>query len=879
MYNSRMTKGALVAAFITLGLSGCGFDDVKTESNFDDFDTTAPVDDWQLVWSDEFSGNRIDTNKWTFEVDCRGGGNQERQCYTDNPENAFVSDGTLKIVALPAEEGAEQPYTSARLNTRYKGDFKYGRIEVRARMPRGQGTWPAAWMMPTDAVYGGWPKSGEIDIVEAVNLGTQTAEGDVETRVYGTLHYGRDAPNNSSSGKAYTLPNGVNPADGFHTYAIEWQEGEIRWYVDGYLYQTQTRSFERFNSRGETVGLRHRGWFAEFFNQATGDLEVVYGPQPFDQRFHLILNLAVGGNWPENVNEGGIDPDAFVDGQVFEIDYVRVYQCGANPNTGRGCDTIRAGYKDADTLVQGEAPIPSPPSDGVPRNLTIFDGTPNPNWPAWDCCGGSTPELVDDEDNNTAYRFTVGAEPTVNGFVSRSAFITDPEGVASPFDASPILATGSVSFDIKVLSQPNADSTWLFKIESNSGSTDAELPISASQEGVPPATGEWQTVTYSLQELADAGLDVSAIDVIMVFPAWGTGEGAEYLLTNVEISAPLGPFPSLTLFADGMENPDWPMWDCCGGTVPMIVEDEDRGPVAEFMIGEAPTVMGFRPPEGSGIQFDATALLVDGVVQFDMKIVDPPSNPDAVWLFKIESDGASSEVELPLSAGNAGSDPVVGEWQTYTFSMQNLSDLGLDVSAIDVLMIFPAWDTGNGAVYRVDEARIYNPSEGSEGLTVFENNIVDGWSLWDCCAGTVPQIVMEDEPYGAVAQFEIPGWPETVLGFLADDGVSFDASNLVANGAISFDMRIVEQPSGGETDWFFKVESSGAASDVELPLSAGNFGQEPVTGEWARYTFSLQDLFDAGLDLTDINVIMVFPAWGSGQGTVYQIDNVKIANF
>ncbi|MFU8785196.1 family 16 glycosylhydrolase [Aliidiomarina sp.] len=878
MYNSRITKSSIAALLLTIGLVGCGSDDVKTVSDFDAVDTTSPVDDWQLVWSDEFAGNRIDPNKWNIEVNCRGGGNQEQQCYTDNPENAFVSDGTLKIVALPADEGADLPYTSARLNSRHKGDFKYGRIEVRAKMPRGQGSWPAAWMMPTDEVYGGWPKSGEIDIVEAVNLGALTAEGEPETRVYGTLHYGRDAPNNSNSGKAYALPNGANPADAFHTYAIEWQEGEIRWYVDGYLYQTQTQSLPRRNSRGELVGLRHRGWFAEFFNQATGDLEVVYGPQPFDQRFHLLLNLAVGGNWPENVNELGIDADAFANGQTFEIDYVRVYECASNPNTGRGCETIRAGYKDEETLVQGEAPIPSPPSDGVARNLTIFDGTPNPNWPAWDCCGGSTPDIVDDEEAGPAYRFTVGASPTVNGFISRSAFITDPNGSASPFDASPILATGSVKFDIKVLSQPNAETTWLFKIESNEGSTEVEIPIAASEEGLAPGTGEWQTVTYTLQSLADAGLDVSGIDVIMVFPAWGTGEGAEYLLTNVKIEAPLGDSPELVLF-DGGENPDWPMWDCCGGSTPNVVEDEERGPVAEFVVGSAPTVMGFKPADGSGIQFDASAILVDGVVQFDMKVVDAPNNPDSFWLFKIESDGAATEVEVELATGNAGNAPTVGEWATYTFSLQTLSDQGLDVSAIDVVMIFPAWGTGEGAVYRVDQARIYDPSAGASGLTIFADNVVAGWSLWDCCAGSTPQIVEEDAPYGRVAQFEILGWPETVLGFLADEDVSFDAGHLIGNGAVGFDMRIVQQPTNGETNWLFKIESTGAATAVELPLSAGNFGIEPATGEWARYHFSLQDLSAAGLDLSDINVIMVFPAWGSGQGTIYQIDNVKIDNF
>ena len=166
---------------------GCGGDSVETNTDYTQIDTTAPVEDWELVWSDEFDGNSIDERKWNFEVNCQGGGNNEQQCYTDSPDNAYVSDDTLKIVALPAGEGAEKPYTSARLNSKMKGDFKYGRIEVRAKMPSGQGSWPAVWMMPTDSVYGTWPKSGEIDIVEAVNLKTTDEEGNVENNVHGTF--------------------------------------------------------------------------------------------------------------------------------------------------------------------------------------------------------------------------------------------------------------------------------------------------------------------------------------------------------------------------------------------------------------------------------------------------------------------------------------------------------------------------------------------------------------------------------------------------------------------------------------------------------------------------------------------------------------------
>lgn len=871
----------LTALLMAAGLAGCG-GDTATNTDLTAVNPTEPVSDWQLVWSDEFDGTSIDSRKWTHEVNCAGGGNNEKQCYTDSPENSFVSDGTLKIVALPAAEGAPLPYTSARLNTKYQGDFKYGRFEIRAKMPSGQGSWPAIWMLPTDEVYGGWPKSGEIDIVEAVNLKVVGEDGVAEANVHGTIHYGRDWPNNASSGKAYLLPEGVNPADDFHTYAIEWNEGEIRWYVDDYLYQTQMASKVRFNSRGEAVGLSHRGWFAEYYNIVTGALETQWNNAPFDQRFHLLLNLAVGGNWPENVNNLGIDAAAFADGQTFEIDYVRVYQCGQDLDSGKGCETVRAGYKDEETLVIGEAPIPSPPSTGVAQNLTIFADTPNPNWPAWDCCGGSTPALLEVEGRGNVYEFVVNAQPTVNGFITRSAFITDPAGVPSPFDASPLIENGSISFDMQVVSAPsNPDSSWIFKVESNENTTFAELPITASSEGIAPVTGQWQTYTFPLQMLADAGLDLSAIDVVMIFPAWDTGNGAVYRVDNVKIAQPDGASPELTIFTDG-QNPAWPMWDCCGGSTPVeAMDDEAHGLTAEFTIGASPTVMGFinRAPDGSGEPFDASALLAEGVVQFEMKVVAAPANPDSSWLFKIEADNAASAVELPLSAGNAGNEPVTGEWATYTFSIQSLSDAGLDISAIDVLMVFPAWGTGEGAVYRLDNVRIYNPNAQNAGLlTLFRDDVNPDWTLWDCCAGSTPQVVDAGAPYGNVAQFSVLGSPETVQGFLANPGVSFDATPLLANGSVSFDMRVVDAPANPDSSWLFKIESSGAASAVELPLAAGNNDQTPVTGEWQRYSFPLQSLFDAGLDISDISVIMVFPAWGTGTGAVYQIDNAEISN-
>lgn len=879
---TRITR--LLAAISLASLAGCGGDAATTTTDIEKVNPTEPVSDWRMVWNDEFDSTSIDTNKWNFELNCAGGGNNEKQCYTDSEENAFIKDGVLNIVALPAEEGAEKPYTSARLNTRYNADFTYGRFEMRAKLPSGQGSWPAFWMMPTDEEYGTWPRSGEIDILEAVNLKTVAEDGTVEANIHGTLHYGREWPNNSSSGKAYTFPEGMNPADDFHTYAIEWQEGEIRWYVDGYLYATQRRSEVRYNSKDEPVGLKHKGWFAEYFEQGSGELTTHWDNAPFDKDFYLILNNAVGGDWPENVNNLGVDAAAFAEGQSFEIDYVRVYECASNPTTGKGCETVRPGYDNLeDALVEGKAPVPTPPSDGVAKNLDIFDGSLNANWIAWDCCGGTTPETITDADKGEVIKFNINDNNgTVLGFSTRGGhFPDDFTGTSSPFDASPLLdLNGRLTFDMKVVTPPTSSTTWLLKAEAGDGGPNTgDVALSDSNEGVTPVTGQWQTYTFPLSLLQERGLDLSAIDVLMVFPTWQTGEGAEYLITNVAIEGDVGESPSVDLFTDG-QNLDWPMWDCCGGSTPIeAMDDEEHGLTAEFSIGEAPTVMGFNTRTsagGSGKPFDATSILENGVLQFDVKVMSNPNDPAAVWTMKIESNEGDTAVELPLT--DAGDAPVAGEWKTYTFTFADLAGAGLDVSAIDVVMIFPAWGTGEGAVYRVDNAKMYDPSASAgDEITIFQDTAADMWSIWDCCGGSTPTEETDDAEHGTVAEFVIGATP-TVMSFLADEGVSFDASAILANGVVQFEMKMVTPPNDPDSVWTFKIESTGAATAVELPLTQSVEGEVPVIGQWQTYTFTVQSLFDAGLDISDINVLMVFPAWGTGEGAVYRIDNVVIAN-
>lgn len=311
---------------IMLLLSGCHSLNRRDESRITSRDLVG--NGWQLVWNDEFDGTEIDRDKWSFEYNCYGGGNSEQQCYTDRIQNAYVANGQLHIVARherysgPAlkddhleyqrtDTSVTKNFTSARMRTVYKGDWRYGRFEVRAKFPIGQGTWAAAWMLPTDWRYGDWAASGEIDIVEAINLGAFSEKGTavtdkIETRVHGTLHYGYSWPNNVFSGRSYRLPNEQNPANDFHLYAIEWQPGEIRWYVDNVHYATQTS----------------KTWFSKYFDGI--NLVIAKGDAPFNQRFHLLLNLAVGGEWAESVNEKGVNEAIFP--QSFLVDYVRVYQ-------------------------------------------------------------------------------------------------------------------------------------------------------------------------------------------------------------------------------------------------------------------------------------------------------------------------------------------------------------------------------------------------------------------------------------------------------------------------------------------------------------------------------------------------------------------------
>ena len=232
-------------------------------------------------WFDEFNYSGLpDSTKWGYDIGANGWGNNELQYYTNSINNAAVDNGLLTITAR-REKMKDSEYTSARLISKNKGDFLYGRFEVKARLPVGKGTWPAIWMLSTDWEYGGWPQSGEIDIMEHVGYDQDKIHMSVHTEAY--YH---------SIGTQKTATKVVpGVSKDFHIYSIDWTPYSITGFIDGK---------EMFR----------------FINEGTG-----FKAWPFDKRFHLLLNVAYGGFWGATK---GIDPSALP--QSMEIDYVRVYK-------------------------------------------------------------------------------------------------------------------------------------------------------------------------------------------------------------------------------------------------------------------------------------------------------------------------------------------------------------------------------------------------------------------------------------------------------------------------------------------------------------------------------------------------------------------------
>ena len=299
--------------------------------------TEAPkIEGYELLWHDEFDGTTLDDTIWTREERQPGWTNNELQEYTKSDENIFLRDGSLVLKAIKDESDGKKKYSSGKIRSQGKEDFLYGKVVTRAKVPEGQGLWPAIWMMPTNEdLYGQWPKCGEIDIMEVLGSAPETA--------YGTLHYG--APHGEQQGTV-TLTDGTFASD-FHEYSVEWEPGEIRWYIDGSLYHTAN----------------------DWFSGEEGGDEKPY-PAPFNQKFFVQMNLAVGGTWP-----GSPDETTDFSKAEFEIDYVRVYQKPEyDTNVKKPEKVFRAATEDGNLIYNGDFAEQEDLTDDNNWKFLLFEG-------------------------------------------------------------------------------------------------------------------------------------------------------------------------------------------------------------------------------------------------------------------------------------------------------------------------------------------------------------------------------------------------------------------------------------------------------------------------------------------------------------------------
>jgi beta-glucanase (GH16 family) len=267
----------------TTGVGTIRNDDVRVPFTNAGYDAPIAYAGYNLAWSDEFNGPELDNRAWSYQngdgcPNLCGWGNNELQFYK-GASNTTFQDGKMIIEARKESRGSRN-YTSAKIVSSGKKTIKFGRIDIRAKLPKGKGIWPALWLLPQHNVYGGWPRSGEIDLMELV--------GHEPGKVYGTLHFG-PGPGSTQISRSHTLPSG-SFNDEFHVFSLEWKQDQVKWYVDGNLFSTVNKS--------------------DFGTTA----------YPFNEEFYFIINLAVGGNWP-----GSPDATTFLP-QWLIVDYVRVYQ-------------------------------------------------------------------------------------------------------------------------------------------------------------------------------------------------------------------------------------------------------------------------------------------------------------------------------------------------------------------------------------------------------------------------------------------------------------------------------------------------------------------------------------------------------------------------
>ncbi|GLX77836.1 hypothetical protein tinsulaeT_11760 [Thalassotalea insulae] len=826
---------------------------------------------WQLVWSDEFDGETLKSENWNIETGdgsqygLVGWGNNELQWYQQ--ENITVSDGNLVITAKK-EQSNGYGYTSGRMRSDHKVDVKYGRIEARIKAPLGQGVWSAFWMLPTDSQYGGWASGGEIDIMEVVSPTV-----DANQATHGNLHYGMAWPMNVNEGNTVEL----NVTDDYHLYAIEWEKDEIRWYIDDLHYTT----------------IKSDTWWSYFYKNS--EQGYVYPENaPYDQKFHLIFNLAIGGFWPGSPDEITEFPAQML------VDYVRVYECSAGLEDGSGC---------ADNI---NSTVPEHPASQFSRAeyLLYSEGGDLLTWQvegeavtrelqaqvAWDNGGAISLASVDgggEHDQVLEITTSNMGNVAINAVDGKSFKLFGMGTSAEPWK----LYAGELKFELYI----------------DSSATDLDSSITIKMDSGWPALGyktlniadlkldQWQQISVPVNDLVatpgEQGLDTSAVVNLFVIEF---GAAAKVNLDNVRlicghkeqngcgIEAPSIEIESeqLEVLMDDVNTNVWDKgvgaWDTVSNTDYFdgsssnhinwqLVDSDDstRGKVLE---------VSFSDSDANGVLYIQSSQSLDmsafasGELAFDIKVTDYADNTSGM-VFKVDCVYPCSSGDQSL--GKVGD----GVWEHVSISVADLITSGLDITSVNTgIVLLPANDQQANVTFQVDNI-VWNstyvapekPSETVGAITIYSDSIDSNWTLWDCCGGaTLTETTDSDN--GAVVEVSFNS-TSTVSGFQAT--IAHDAST-ITNGTLEFDLKLLAAPVDSSAQWFVKLESPNAATAAEVELLTSNEGVSPQLDQWQHFTFPLETLAGQGLDLANIKLLMVFPTWGKANGAVYLIDNVEI---
>ena len=901
-----------------------------------------------MVMSDEFEGSALDTEMWEpqladgNELGLTRWGNDEQQWYL--AANATVANGMLTITAkeevAPGSATANRgsfPYTSARLRTAKKFDFTYGRVEARAKAAPGAGLWSAIWMLPTDSPYGGWAASGEVDIMEVVNPGTN------DERVFQTIHHGFPWPLNRQTAGADDLEVS-NPGSEFHVYAIEWNPTEIRWYIDdvhtytvgaeeyySYFYKRDT---ENYGDYAEQVGSGY-----EARGASPGDAA------PFDTDFHILVNLAVGGTLPATVDNNAL-PSEFV------IDYIRVFECtypgniGCHSNANRDMEDGRdssLGHSQPQmasyNLYTGDAMLPEGSTMMDDGSVELPGGNTLP-------AGAILAESFTYENKET--------EQTLVRYLAVNSFWRGPDSdmtfqevdVENRNGVIEVTAINSGNIQIYML---DGDPTTLFGFGDSakwwelhagelkfdmyvdSSATDMDSDIHIKMDSVWPALGEvilpvsdlpmdeWFPVSVKVNDLLEnqgsSPLDTSAMNSFFVLEPTAA---ARVMVDNITLScghhtacgirppAGFGGASEVLVYANGNVGSKWGSgicaWDpnsggdyCGDGATSNLVTwtetdsgDLDRGTVINVSFGNGSGGVFFFRAENSAL-VNLGNFETSGKLQFDLKI--PAATVAAGMFYKVDCIHPCSTGDQAINLTNYTADT----WQTFEFDVSAIKAAGADITGVSAVVLLPPVNNQQGLSFEVANVRFVGGAGGGGGgdntappapgpeLLVYNNGVVG--SDWDL--GTCAWDPNSGGNYCMGNTSNQITWSETTD---PDRGKVLNVNFSTGSGVFFFDATHppgvnLSNYTSGKLLFDLKIPAATVALgmqykvDCKFPCTSGDQTLDLssyMADTWQTFEADVSALVTAGLDETKVNagIVLFIPTSSSTSGS-FQISHIR----